>query len=303
MSGIKMRSGDWVRLLVLSVLWGGSFFFIAVAVKAVPPLTLVTLRVSLAAVTLYVLLRILGQNLPSDRKIWRAFFGMAVLNNVVPFCLLVWGQTHIASGLASILNATTPIWTVIVAHFLTHDEKMTGPKILGIIFGFVGVITLIGSSVFKNFGVGSLAEIACLAATLSYALAGIYGRRFKAMNVSAPVTATGSLTAAALVLMPISLFIDRPWHLAMPGANIWLAILGLAVLSTALAYLLYFRLLADVGATNLLIVTFLIPVTAILLGALVLGERLQFNQFVGMGCIALGLVALDGRIFRIIKSV
>lgn len=296
-----MRSGDWGRLLALSVLWGGSFFFIAVAVKAVPPLTLVTLRVSLAAATLYVFLRILGQNLPGDRKIWRAFFGMAVLNNVVPFCLLAWGQTHIASGLASILNATTPIWTVIVAHFLTDDEKITGPKVAGILFGFVGVITLIGSSVFSNFGAGSLAMIACLAATLSYALAGIFGRRFRAMNVSAPATATGSLIAAAVVLMPISLLIDQPWHLAMPGPNVWLAILGLAIFSTALAYLLYFRLLADVGATNLLIVTFLIPVTAILLGAIVLGERLQANQFIGMGCIALGLVALDGRIFKLFK--
>lgn len=295
MQNMKMQLGDWLRLVTLSVLWGGSFFFIAVAVKALPPFTLVALRVSLAAVTLHVLLRIMGQRFRFNREIWAAFFGMALLNNVIPFSLLVWGQTHIASGLASILNATTPIWTVIVAHFLTADEKMTPAKIVGIAFGFFGVIMLIGTSVFQNFSTGALAQLACLTATLSYALAGIFGRRFKALEVSAPATATGSLTAAAFILIPISLFIDKPWQLPVPGRDIWLAITALAVFSTALAYLLYFRLLADVGATNLLLVTFLIPVTAILLGAVFLGEELQINHLIGMACIATGLLALNWR--------
>ena len=293
-----MNLREWTMLLALSVLWGGSFFFNGIAVKELPPLTIVVLRVGVAALILMVVLRLAGVRMPRDRKIWAAFFGMGLLNNVVPFCLIVWGQTHIASGLASILNATTPLFTVVVAHVLTSDEKMTGNRLAGVLVGFIGVVFLIGPAFLEGWGTDITAQLACLAAAFSYALAGIYGRRFKSMGVAPMATATGQVTASAIVLLPLALFVDRPWLLPLPGAATWAAIAGIAALSTALAYVLYFRILSTAGATNLLLVTFLIPVSAILLGWLVLDERLDARHFAGMALIGAGLAAIDGRPFR-----
>lgn len=292
-----MDMTDWSLLAFLSLLWGGSFFFVGMAVRELQPLTIVALRVALAALALAGLLRVLGTPMPQDRRTWAAFFGMGTLNNLVPFCLIVWGQTQIASGLASILNATTPLFGVMVAHVLTRDEKMTGNRLAGVLVGFAGVAVMIGPAAWGGLGDRLLPQVAVLGAALSYAFAGIFGRRFKGMGVSPMVTATGQVTASALMLVPVALLIDHPWTLPLPTPAAWGAVAGLALLSTALAYVIFFRVLASAGATNLMLVTFLIPVSAILLGNLFLGERLAVRHGVGMALIAGGLAAIDGRLF------
>jgi drug/metabolite transporter (DMT)-like permease len=296
-----MSPREWALLLALSVLWGGSFFFVGIAVQALPPLTIVVCRVGLASLALLAVVRLVGANLPADWRLWRAFFGMALLNNVIPFLLIVWGQTQIASGLAAILNATTPLWTVVVAHGLTDDEKMTGRRVLGVLLGLVGVAAMIGGAAVDQLGVHILGQLAVLAAACSYAFAGVFGRRFKAMGVSPLATAAGQVTASSAMLLPVALVVDRPWTLSMPGMETIGALFGLALLSTAVAYILYFRVLATAGATNLLLVTLLIPVTACLLGVMLLGETLETNHGVGMALIGLGLAAIDGRPGRALR--
>jgi len=291
----SMNRAEWLALLLLSVLWGGSFFFAAVQIKALPPFTIVFLRVGLAAVILNALVKALGMKMPGSRSAWLAFFGMGLLNNAVPFCLVVWGQSHIASGLAAILNATTPISTVIVAHLLTDDEKMSGNRFLGVAIGFFGVVILIGPDSLKGLGTNLLAQVAVLTAAIFYAFAGVYGRRFKLMGIEPILTATGQVTASAIVLFPIAMLVDKPWTLTMPALPVWEAIVGSAVLSTSLGYVLYFRILATAGATNLLLVTFLIPVSAIIMGTFGLGEHLEVRQFAGLAFIGAGLAAIDGR--------
>ncbi|MGE8131724.1 DMT family transporter [Methylobacterium sp. NPDC080182] len=292
-----MSASEWAMLLSLSVLWGGSFFFTRVALSALPPLTLVLLRVGLAALILNAVMPLLGLRMPRTGRAWASFFGMGLLNNAIPFCLIVWGQTRIASGLAAILNATTPLFTVVAAHVFTSDERMTGNRLVGVLIGFAGVAVMVGPNVLAGLGTDLLAQVAVLGAALSYAFAGIFGRRFRRMGVPPLATATGQVTASAFMLLPLVLVADHPWTLPLPGASVWGAVAGIAVLSTALAYVLYFRILATAGAANLLLVTFLIPVSAILLGALVLGERLAPQHFIGMALIGCGLAAIDGRVW------
>lgn len=294
-TGPAMGPLEWAMLIALSVLWGGSFFFVEVAVGALPPFTIVALRVGLAALALHIVLRARGLRMPGGRRLWAAFFGMGFLNNLVPFSLLVWGQTQIASGLASILNATTPLFTVLVAHILTHDERLTGGRVAGVVIGLAGVAVMIGPEALHGLQADVLGQIACLGAALSYAFATVFGRRFSRMGVAPLQTATGQVTASTVMLLPIALLADRPWTLAMPSMAVWAAVIGLALLSTALAYILYFRILATAGAANISLVTFLVPISAILLGALVLGERLAPVHFAGMALIGLGLAAIDGR--------
>ncbi len=295
---LRMGGVEWAMLLALSVLWGGSFFFIGVAVRELPTLTLVVLRVGLAALALWAFVALTGRRVPREGRVWAAFLGMGLLNNVVPFSLIVWGQLSIASGLASILNATTPLWTVLVAGLWLADEPLSGRKLGGVAVGLLGVALMIGLDALGGLGTHVLAQLAVLAGALSYAFAGVFGRRFRRMGVDPVVTAAGQVTAAALVLAPVTLLVERPWTLPPPSAVTWAAVVGLALLSTALAYGLYFLILARAGATNLLLVTFLIPVSAILLGALVLGERLSWTHGLGMGFIGAGLAAIDGRLLE-----
>ncbi len=299
-----MGPREWALLITLSLLWGGSFFFAEVALEALPPLSVVFARVAIGALALLVLVRAAGLRLPREPRLWRAFFVMGALNNLIPFSLIVWGQTAITGGLAAILNATTPLFTVVLAHLLTRDERTTPAKLAGVAIGFLGVAVMIGPHALGGLGVALLAQLAVLAAALSYAFAGIYGRRFR--ETPPLITATGQVTAATVMLCPLALMVDQPWTLALPGpASSWAipweilgALLGLGLLSTAAAYVIYFRILASAGATNLLLVTFLIPVSAILLGALVLSEQLTAAQLASMGLIAVGLAAIDGRILR-----
>jgi drug/metabolite transporter (DMT)-like permease len=292
----RMSPLDWSMLLALSILWGGSFFFVGVAVKALPPFTIVLLRVAIAAAALQLVLRATGKAMPWDRKTWLAFFGMGLLNNAIPFSLIVWGQTHIASGLASILNATTPLFTVLVAHVLTADERLSKGRIVGVLLGLAGVIALIGPQALTGLGKDVLAQFAIVGAAISYAFAGIFGRRFKRMGVPPLATAAGQVTASSALLFPVALIVDRPWTLSVPELPVWAAILGVALLATALAYILFFRILASAGAVNLMLVTFLIPVSAILLGSAFLGETLAPMDFAGMALIGMGLAAIDGRL-------
>jgi drug/metabolite transporter (DMT)-like permease len=297
-----MSARVWFWLLSLSVLWGGSFFFAKVAVGELRPLTVVFGRVVLAAFALNLSLWLTGQSIFRRETPWAAFMIMGLLNNLVPFSLIFWGQTQIASGLASILNATTPLFTLVVAHLATRDEKMNAARLAALLVGVAGVAVLVGPDLLIGDRLGSMGQLACLGAAFSYALAGVYGRRSRAMAVSPLQAASGQLTASTLLILPIMLIVDRPWLLpVLPGATTWAALAGLALLSTALAYILYFRILAAAGATNLLLVTFMIPVTAILLGALLLGERLASRHFAGMVLIGLSLAAVDGRILRFLR--
>ena len=293
---LSLSATDWLLLVFLSILWGGSFFFAKIAVDELPPLTLALGRVGIAAALLAVLAGRAG--LVSLARAWPAFAVLGLLNNVIPFTLIFWGQTHIPSGLASIFNATTPIFTALIAHFATRDEKLDAAKLVGVTTGFVGVVAMLGPDVLGDIGVGLWAQLACLVAAVSYAVAGIWGRRLA--HLPAVTVAAGQLIAASVVLAPLAMLVDRPWRLAMPSPAALAALLALAVLSTALAYVIYFRILARAGATNLLLVTFLIPVSAILLGTAVLGERLAPHHFAGMAIIAVGLAAIDGRPARIV---
>ena len=293
---------EWGLLLILSLLWGGSFFFTGIAVRELPTLTIVVCRVGLAALILYMVMRFKGLQFPRSYAVWSAFVTMGILNNVVPFSLIVWGQSYIASGVASILNATTPLFTVIIAHFLTSDEKMTKNRLFGVFMGLLGVSIMIGGDVLQTMNVNGLAQLAILGAAISYAFAGVYGRVFKKMRLHPVTTATGQVTASTFMLAPMALYIDHPWTLAAPGPETIAALLGLAALSTALAYILYFKILASAGATNLLLVTFLIPISAIVLGIGFLDKSLLPQHIAGMSMIGVGLLAIDGRLGKMIKN-
>jgi drug/metabolite transporter (DMT)-like permease len=295
----QMNGRDWAILGILALIWGGAFFFIGVAVRHVQPLTYVWLRLTIAAAAMWAFVRFKGQPLGLPREVWGSIVLLAVLNNALPFALFGWGQTHIASGLASILNATTPIWGVVVAHFLTQDERMTRRKIAGVLLGFGGVAVMIGPSLLVSLGSSALAQLACVTASLSYALAAVWARRFRRMGVSPLSVTTGQLTAGALIMLPVSMIVDRPWTHAFPPITAWGAIIALALACTAFGYVLYFRLIETSGATNALLVTLLVPPVAILLGGLFLGEQLAPQDFFGLGLIALGLAAIDGRVLSL----
>lgn len=297
----QMNGRDWSILAILALIWGGAFFFIGVAVRHVHPLTYVALRLAIAAAAMWLYLMFKGQRLGLPRSAWASILLLALLNNAIPFTLFGWGQTHIASGLASILNATTPIWGVVVAHFLTRDERMTPRKIAGVLLGFGGVAMMIGPTLLSNLGNSALAQLACVTASLSYALAAVWARRFRRHGLSPLSVTTGQLTAGALMMLPLAMTVDQPWTQPFPPLGAIAAITALALLCTAFGYVLYFRLIDSAGATNALLVTLLVPPTAILLGGLFLGESLAPQDFFGLGLIALGLAAIDGRLFRVLR--
>lgn len=292
-----MTLRDWLALLGLSVLWGGSFFFIAVAVAEIPPLTLVVLRIGLAALILLAVLRIAGLALPRQPAVWLAFFGMGLLNNVIPFSLIAWAQSQIPSGVASILNATTPISTAVVAHVFTADEKLTPGRIAGVLLGLAGVTVMLGAEALSGLGGNLPAQGAVLLATVSYGFAAVFGRRFRRLGVAPLLTANGQLIAATLLLLPLALMIDQSWRLPLPSSTAIGAVLALAALSTALAYVIFFRVMGTAGS-NVNLVTLLVPVSAVLFGVAILGETLAPRHLLGMAAIALGLAAIDGRAIR-----
>lgn len=293
----RMSAFEWAQLGLLSLLWGGSFFFHAVILRELPPFTLVFARVLLAASILALLLKLRGVPWPREARIWRAYLVMGALGVAVPFSLIVYGQTQMPSALASILNATAPLFGVFTTHFLTQDERMLPHKLVGVAIGFAGVAAMLGPGALA-LGSGHLwGEAAGLSAAFIYSLSAVYGRRFRALGVDPLVSAAGQLAMAALLLAPVAIIVDRPWTLPMPGLAATASLLALASLATAFAFFLYFRILGSAGAGNVMLVTFLIPVSAILLGTLVLGESLERRHYVGLALIGLGLAAIDGRLF------
>jgi drug/metabolite transporter (DMT)-like permease len=285
----------YLYLALLSILWGASFFFIKISLRELTPLTIVLARVGFSAVILTFLVYASGKRMPSSPSIWGAFFVMGALNNMIPFSLIIWGQQHVESSIASIINATSPVFSVILAHFLTREEKMTPGRVAGVVLGLAGVGILIGFEGLHASGLRFLGQTAMLGATLCYASAAIYGRRFREMPPL--VVASGVLTGATVMMIPLVLLLEKPFAL-QPGGITVAAMAGLTLLSTALAYVFYFKVLALTSPTNLLLVTFLIPVNAIVLGVVVLHESLEWNALVGMAFIFTGLAVTDGRLFR-----
>jgi drug/metabolite transporter (DMT)-like permease len=288
----RMGAIDWLLLLTLSVLWGGSFLFAKIALAEVPPLTLVLLRVVIAAAALHLLVRAAGLSMAVGWPLWAACFGMALLNNVIPFSLIFWGQQWIGAGLAAILNATTPLFTVLVAHVLAADEKVSGAGLAGVMIGLAGVVLMIGPDALGGFSASLAGQIACIGAAMSYAFAGVFGCRFRGLPPM--VSACGQVSASSVMMLPVTLVLDKALALPLPSARAILAIL--ALVSTALAYIIFFRILKSAGATNLALVTFLIRVSAIVLGVVVLGEALLLRHLIGMAAIGVGLACIDGRL-------
>jgi drug/metabolite transporter (DMT)-like permease len=296
-----MTAGEWGLLVALAVLWAGSYLYVGIAVKAVPPFSLVAFRVGLGAVLLYLCVKASGGKMPRDWAAWRVFFVMGVTNNVIPFSLIAFGQERIPAGLAAIINATTPLFTVVFAHFMTRDEKLSPLKLAGVVVGFGGVVILIGPDALKDAGAYLIYELTPLLAAVFYALSAIYGRRASKLGVAPLTAATGQIVAAAAIMVPVALVTEQPWTLPMPGWEVWASLIALAALSTTVAYIIFYRVLATAGSVNLMLVTFMVPVGAVILGAIVLGERLAPNHFLGMLAIGIGLAAIDGRLFRMMR--
>ncbi len=289
-----MTGADWAMLIALALLWGGSFFFARIVVLEIAPFTTVLLRVAIAAATLWLYIALTRRAVTLDRQLVVALVVMGLLNNVIPFSFIFYGQTVIGAGLASVINAMTPIWTLIIANFLTADEKITLNKALGIVCGFVGVAVMMGGDLLAGLAASALAQVSVLAGALSYGFAAVYGKRFVGRDPI--VVSAGQLTASTVLMLPIVAMVDPVGDLAMPSASVVASVLGLAVVCTALAYVLYFRILASAGATNISLVTFLIPPSAIALGAMFLGEVMSAQQMAGIALIAAGLALIDGRV-------
>ncbi len=299
---LTMGPLEWSMLVLLSIFWGGSFLFVGIAVSDFPAFTIAFLRVAIATGVLWFVLISMRIEWPTKRELWLSFFVMGVINSAIPFSLIAWGQSHVASGLASILIATTPLFSVVVAHIFADDEPITPMRLAGVAAGLIGVVILIGPSALGNLGTSLLGQFAIILAAILYALSGTYGRRFSKQGVPPLVVATGQVSASTVLLLPAVLLIDQPWQLPAPAVRSWAAIAGLGVISTGAAYLLYFRVLATAGATNILLVNFLVPITAIVLGILVLDEVLLTQHIAGMLLIAAGLALMDGRAIAKIKQ-
>jgi drug/metabolite transporter (DMT)-like permease len=288
-----MNATEWSLLVFLSILWGGSFFFAKVAVAEMPPLTIVLARVAIAAAVLNILVRASGLQMPRTIRAWLNYGIMGLLNSLVPFSLIFWAQIRIDSGLAAILIGATPLITILLAHRFAAGERATWNRLSGVLTGLAGLIVMIGIEALSGFTAQVLAEAAILLAAASYAAANVFGRRFRGQ--SPLIAATGQITASAVLVLPVTLAVDQPWALAMPAPVTIGAVLGLALLSTALAFIIFFRILASAGATSISLVTLLVPVSALILGHGILGEQLALHQFAGMALIALGLLMIDNR--------
>lgn len=297
-SAIKQSMGlaEWAMLITLSMIWGGSFFFNRIAVSELPVFTIVALRVGIAACILWLIVLATRTPLPGDRKTYQRLFLLGFVNSVIPFSLIVWGQTRIGSGPASILNATTPFFTIIVANAFLADERLTWQKFTGVIIGIAGVAAMIGVSAFEDAADDVIAELALIGASIAYAFGTTFARQFR--QLPPLIVATGQITSAALIITPIAIIADQAWTLPLPRTEVMLSVASLAALCTAFAYLLYFRILRSAGATNVALVTFLVPVSAILLGILFLGEHLELRHLTGMAAISAGLALIDGRLIR-----
>lgn len=290
-----LDSRGWTLLCALALLWGVSFIFIKVAATEIPTLTLVFVRVGLAALVLHAVVLARGLAFPARPALYAGYTIIGFFNNLVPFTLIVYATSRLGAGSASILNATTPIFALLVAHVATADEKITPAKLAGILIGMGGVAAMAGPHAVAGLRGDLLAVGAMLAAALCYGFSAIYGRRFQGVHPT--VSASCQLSAAAIMLLPLMAIVDRPWALPMPGAMPVFAMTALAVLSTALAYMIYWALLLRAGGTNTMLVTLLIPVCALFFAWALLGEAFTLAKAAGITLIGLGLVVIDGRLF------
>jgi len=293
-----MRPVDWAMLGLLSIIWGCSFFLIEIALRGFGPFTVVFLRVTVAASVLLCVMRLGGLRFNSGLKGWGLYLLLGLLNNAVPFSLITWGQTRIESGSAAIFNATTPIFAGILAHFFTTDERLTTNKVIGMIVGFLGVYLMMKPELNGGLSWRGFGQIAVLGAALMYAVAGIFAKRFS--GDPPVVTAAGMLVGAGILMLPLALVVDSPFS-ARPSLAAIGAVAALAVVGTALAYVIFFRILAAAGATNVLLVTFLVPIGALTLGVAVLNEIIRWEELAGMGLIFLGLAFIDGRVIGYLR--
>mgnify|MGYP000675209092 CR=1 FL=1 len=294
-----MNLQEWGLLFGLAVIWGGSYFFVDIALTQLPVFTIVMLRVAGAAVLLLLLVCVLGQRMPFSLRAWRGMFCIGLLNNAAPFCLIVWGQTYISGGLASVLIAMTPVFSILVLRGLGIEKRIGAGKLAGLVLGITGVAVIIGPDVLAGLKGDLTAQLAILLAAFSYACAGVYGKRLQGQGHSTLVITAGQVTASTVLLFPVVMWIDRPWTLAMPDASVLYAVAALALICTALAYIMYFRILSTAGPTNLLLVTFLAPVSAIALGAIFLGQSLATEHYLGILLVGAGLLAIDGRVLKL----
>ena len=294
-----MSGRAWAELLALGAIWGASFFFIRIALDEIGFLTSVAHRTCWAALVLWGVVWLSRLPLPKAPQVWGAFLVMGLLNNMIPFGLMAWGQLHIESGLVSILNAATAIFGVIAAALFFADERLTARKALGVALGFGGVATAIGWEQLLRLNIQSLAQLAVIAGTISYALASVWARKFLT-NMAPQVAAAGMLTGSSLIALPAAWLIEGPLTLDLQPRT-WMAIGYYSIIATAGAYLLYYRVLAMAGSGHLMLVTLLIPPIAITLGAAFLGEALAPNAFAGFAVLALGLIVLDGRLFTALR--
>ncbi|MDQ2804373.1 MAG: DMT family transporter, partial [Pseudomonadota bacterium] len=285
---------DWVGLLLLSSLWGSSYIFYKVLVGTLPPITLVCGRLAIAAIMLNIVLS-MGRDRASllDQRLWPRLLVLGALNNALPFCLIAWSEVKLPAGLAAILGATVPVFAILVS-VVGGIERMTASRCVAVCVGLVGVA--FACRVWDTGGqpIDPLSALACLAAALSYAIAGYYSRRFA--NLPPLAVATGQITASALLTLPFSLLIDQPWRLAMPAFSVWGALLGIGLGSTALAYCIFFNLIRKIGVANTVMVAMLVPVTSVLIGHLLLHEPVDANLITGMILIGCAMLLADGRL-------
>ena len=300
MTSHTISARAWGLMALLALLWGAVFLSVRIALDEIPPMTVVAHRVGWASVVLWAYVFARRMPLPRGRRVWIGFAGMGLLNNVIPFSLMAWGQLYIPSGLTSIFNATTAIFGVLVAAMLLADERLTRRKAIGVVIGFAGVVLAIGADSLRDFDITSLAQLAVLAGTLSYAFAGVWARKMLA-GLAPQVAAAGMLTGSTLIMVPMAWYFDGPIQLDLAPRTL-LALAYASIGATALAYLLYYRVLTLAGSGNLMLVTLLIAPIAIVLGALVLGETLPPNAYSGFALLALGLVIIDGRLIDRIRQ-
>jgi drug/metabolite transporter (DMT)-like permease len=289
-----MTPYEWGLLLLLSAIWGGSFYFFAILIKEIPVFTIVFFRVFLAAAALWLVVLISGLKAPQSWAQWQNYFVMGLINNVIPFSLIVWGESKVAPGLAAVLNATTPFFTVLIAHAFTANERLTWNRLAGALTGLLGVAALVGVDSIRSFGSDLNMQLAIVLASVFYGFSAVWARRFS--NMPPIVNAASQTAASSAMLFPLMLVVDHPWALPMPSNLAIFSQLGLALLCTAVAYILFFTILKRAGSTNISLVTFLVPISAIILGAALLNEHVTLNHILGMAVIGVGLALIDGRI-------
>lgn len=290
-----MSPGEWALLGGLSLVWGASFMFIEIGLREIPPFSIAVYRIVIAGVLLAVYVHVRGNRLPASPRTWVAFAVLSLFANVIPFSLIMWGQQYITSGLASILNATTPIFAVTLAHLFTADEPMTRNRVGGVLLGFAGVAVMTGPEVLAGITLHGWGQFAVLGAAFCYGTAGVLARNLR--GISPTVISAGSMLCASVIIVPVAWMFDGTIHVPHHPAT-WLALLWMSVLGTALAYVIYYRLISLAGPTNASLTTLLVPMNALLLGAIVLGESLDWHAAAGMALIFAGLLTVDGRLMQ-----